>query len=175
MKNDQCGGVTNRGFSRLWHLKGRQKFSWRMKMRVSHSSQPLPSSEIKWKLKMKDAICCSYMIPLVCPSHYLFLCTLNFPIYWCLILCKYPFPSLSSKTSGCAFIPPFKQLLYIMSPHCPWGSFSPLHMVIRRHAFPRLKKKICYVGEVRNKNKVYPFKIKHLKCETKKNPREIYV
>lgn len=44
---------------------------------------------------------------------------------------------------------------------CPWGSFSSLHMATwDLFIFPRLKKNVLFVGEVVNKNKAYPSKIK---------------
>lgn len=58
-KNDPFWGVTNRGVSRLWHLRSRAKFFWRM----SHFFEPLPSPGMKWKWDMKDAICSSNVTP----------------------------------------------------------------------------------------------------------------
>lgn len=84
-----------------------------------------------------------------CSSHCLFLSTLNFPIYWHLILCKYLFPSLSAKTSGCAFIPPFKQLLCIMSLHIPRTASLLCTWQPGIRALLRLKKtSICYVSKL---------------------------
>lgn len=65
MKSDQLiFEFKSLGISRLWHLRGRQKFFWKMKMTMSHSFEPLPFPGIKWKWNMKNAICCSNVIPL---------------------------------------------------------------------------------------------------------------
>lgn len=102
----------------------------------------------KWN--MKNAICSS-VIPLYhCPSHYLFLSTLNFPIHWRLLLCKYLFFS-NSDISTCFHSHPSNSCSTFMPLFCPWGSFLFLHGNLGYIFFLGLKNSLCWA--VVNKNK----------------------
>lgn len=70
-----------------------ERWRWRWVIPLSLClSQELNENET-WKMQSAAAMWFLYH----CPSHCLFLSTLNFLIHWRLLLCKYPFPSLTPR------------------------------------------------------------------------------